>query len=440
MLESSPPSPSAASVTTPEGFLLPSGPIKLNVGSGGVDIPGYTNIDIEDGIEMSRLPYPNDSVDEVYASHVLEHVPHRQCGPTLKEWFRVLKPGGTLKVAVPTLELIDKAMANPNTPRYMRDDWTFGGHMTQHDVHHQHFTQAKLEMVLKQAGFRNPRHFEAFANDCSRAEVSLNMEAHKPIIRPRTSYQTRMTVCISQGYLTYSPMMESLMQTVLAMPFPTVQHNGAFWDKSLTAGIKLALKNDPQYILTVDHDSVFTAHDVAAMLKIMDANPDIMALFPVQMSRHDDRPLVFRDGLDYTGDFTVVPFGHFGLTIIRSRVFEDLPKPWFWSVPGPDGDWDSYPQSDADITFWRTLMEHGHKVAQANNVLLGHMILSVKWPSRSGVLLQPIQHYQGYGKPVEAIFDGRVYDQRPRTPYTQVSPPETAQTVAATSVAAGEVA
>jgi predicted SAM-dependent methyltransferase len=441
MQESSPPSPSAASVTTPEGFVLNSAPIKLNVGSGGVNIPGFTNIDIENGIEMSKLPYPDNSVDTIYASHVLEHVPHRQCGPTLKEWNRVLKPGGTLMVAVPTLELIDRAMQNPNTPRYMRDDWTFGGHVTQHDVHHQHFTRVKLEMVLKQAGFRGMRSFEPFVNDCSRAEVSLNMECHKAIRRPRSSYTNRVTCVISQAYLTYSPMMESLMSTVMSMPFPTVQHHGAFWDKSLSAGIKLGLKNDPEYLLTIDHDSVFTPQDVGNMLRIMDANPDIMALFPVQMSRHDDKPLVFREGVEYNGEFTQVPFGHFGLTLIRSSLFEDLPKPWFWSVPGPDGDWDSYPQSDSDITFWRTLMEHGHKVAQANNVVLGHMILSVKWPHPTGgIALQPIQNYQANGRPNEAIFNWRTYTANHNTPYTQVPAVETSPAVAATSVATGEVA
>lgn len=421
------PSPSVATVKSPEGFVLPTAPIKLNVGGGQVKIPGYTNIDIEDGIRMDRLPYPDESVDEVYASHVLEHVPHWENASTLREWKRVLKPGGVLKIAVPDIGRIQREVADVNrTPTHMMDDWLFGGHVTEHDVHHQHFTEQKLRLVMTKAGFRNVRPFEPFVADCSLSPVSLNLEAHKPLRRPRTSYQCRVVCVISQGYLTFSPMMQSVLEVVQKMPFQVIQHTGAFWDKSLTAGIKLALKHDPEYILTIDHDSVFTQEDVANLLRIMDSNTDLDALFPVQMSRHDDRPLVFRDGIRYEGEFTRVPFGHFGLTMIRSRVFEDLQQPWFWSVPGPNGDWDAHPQSDADITFWRTMMEHGHVVAQANNVLLGHMILSVKWPHPQGLMLQPIQYYQAAGRPPEARFDPRAYDRSATTnPQPQASPAET---------------
>lgn len=433
--------PSAAAVKSPEGFLLPTAPIKLNVGGGNVQIPGYTNIDIENGIRMDALPYPDESVDEVYASHVLEHVPHWENDKTLKEWKRVLKPGGVVKIAVPCKDKIHRECADVNrTPSYMMDDWLFGGHTTQHDVHHQHFTEHKLRLVMSKAGFRDIKPFEPFVADCSLAPVSLNLEAYKPIRRPRTSYKARVVCVISQGYLTFSPMMQSLLEVVQAMPFQIIQHHGAFWDKSLTAGIKLALRHDPEYILTIDHDSVFTRDDVATLLRIMDSNADLDALFPVQMSRHDDRPLVYRDGVKYDGEFTRVPFGHFGLTMIRSRVFEDLPQPWFWSVPGPNGDWDAHPQSDADITFWRTMMEHGRVVAQANRVMLGHMVLSVKWPNPHGHMLQPIQHYQAHGRPPEAVFDPGAYENRAPAPYTQASEAETPQTATGTSSAAGEAA
>lgn len=48
----------------------------------------------------SELAYPDGSFDRVIATHVLEHIyqPHL----ALKEWQRVLKPGGVLSVLVPT--------------------------------------------------------------------------------------------------------------------------------------------------------------------------------------------------------------------------------------------------------------------------------------------------------------------------------------------------
>ena len=42
-----------------------------------------------------------NSIEAVYASHVLEHVPYTDIQATLKEWHRVLMPRGKFMVAVP---------------------------------------------------------------------------------------------------------------------------------------------------------------------------------------------------------------------------------------------------------------------------------------------------------------------------------------------------
>lgn len=52
------------------------------------------------------LPFENDSFGAVYASHVLEHLYLSQARNLLKECFRVLKPGGILRIMVPDLEKI----------------------------------------------------------------------------------------------------------------------------------------------------------------------------------------------------------------------------------------------------------------------------------------------------------------------------------------------
>ena len=78
--------------------------VRLNVGAGSVVIDGYTPLDIKTGTEAGRLPYQNETADEVYASHVLEHIARAETINTLREWVRVLKPGGILRVAVPDME------------------------------------------------------------------------------------------------------------------------------------------------------------------------------------------------------------------------------------------------------------------------------------------------------------------------------------------------
>lgn len=90
--------------------------MKLHLGCGKRDFPGFTNIDLADypHIHYKRSaddlsPFENESVDLIYASHVLEYFPLAQVSKVLAEWRRVLKPGGILKLAVPDFENLTKA-------------------------------------------------------------------------------------------------------------------------------------------------------------------------------------------------------------------------------------------------------------------------------------------------------------------------------------------
>lgn len=54
-------------------------------------------------VDIRSLPYEDSSVDAIYASHVLEHIPRGDTRNAVKEWARVLKPGGWIRVAVPDI-------------------------------------------------------------------------------------------------------------------------------------------------------------------------------------------------------------------------------------------------------------------------------------------------------------------------------------------------
>jgi predicted SAM-dependent methyltransferase len=88
-------------------------PYRVNLGCGARFDPSWVNIDIVSTGEsviahdLSRgIPLPDESAEIVYHSHVLEHIPREEAGEFLSECFRVLQPGGTIRVAVPDLETI----------------------------------------------------------------------------------------------------------------------------------------------------------------------------------------------------------------------------------------------------------------------------------------------------------------------------------------------
>jgi predicted SAM-dependent methyltransferase len=87
----------------------------LNVGCGNKFHPDWVNIDmvsyhpgvIEHNI-LSGLPFPDDYFEVVYHSQVLEHIPTDKANDFLAECFRVLKPGGIIRIVLPDLENIVK--------------------------------------------------------------------------------------------------------------------------------------------------------------------------------------------------------------------------------------------------------------------------------------------------------------------------------------------
>jgi predicted SAM-dependent methyltransferase len=58
---------------------------------------------VEYGNAVRRLPLPSDSVDVIYSSHMLEHLDRTEAMLFLRESKRVLRRGGTLRLAVPDL-------------------------------------------------------------------------------------------------------------------------------------------------------------------------------------------------------------------------------------------------------------------------------------------------------------------------------------------------
>ena len=101
-------------------------PKLLNVGCGRRYHHAWTNIDLEsydpavtEHDITQGLPYSNNQFDAVYHSHVLEHLDPADGERLLDECYRVLKPGGVLRIVVPNLEQIATLYLN-----YHREAWS----------------------------------------------------------------------------------------------------------------------------------------------------------------------------------------------------------------------------------------------------------------------------------------------------------------------------
>jgi SAM-dependent methyltransferase len=85
----------------------------LNVGCGHRFHNDWTNIDLESTDPSVQqhditkgLPFEDQKYDAVYHSHVLEHLDPTDGDRLLEECYRVLKPGGVLRIVIPNLEQI----------------------------------------------------------------------------------------------------------------------------------------------------------------------------------------------------------------------------------------------------------------------------------------------------------------------------------------------
>jgi len=80
------------------------------------------------------IPLPSESADYVYSSHFLEHLPKDVGEGLIREAHRILKPGGTLRVCVPDLELAISEYVHGNKERALDFfyEWSLPGYFSKH--------------------------------------------------------------------------------------------------------------------------------------------------------------------------------------------------------------------------------------------------------------------------------------------------------------------
>lgn len=135
--------------------------MKLHVGCGKFYKPGYVNIDFYDRsvsdavMPADELNYPSNSADIIEAYQIIEHFDCVKVPYVLSEWFRVLKPRGTLVIETPDLEAAFKEYIDVNIEQRKRAiNWIFGTDSP--GMRHKCcFSFDILKEVLTKAGFVN---------------------------------------------------------------------------------------------------------------------------------------------------------------------------------------------------------------------------------------------------------------------------------------------
>ena len=172
---------------------------KLHLGCGDNLLPGWANVDIDGGRDVialdlrKPLPVVSNSVRFLFNEHVIEHLTLFEGRRFLAECYRILAPGGVLRISTPNLQAgfdayekkelkhLEYRGWSPATPCQMFNEGArLWGHQFIYD-------QDELTAQLKECGFsevtavewHKSRHPELCDLECRRYHNDLILEAKK---------------------------------------------------------------------------------------------------------------------------------------------------------------------------------------------------------------------------------------------------------------------
>lgn len=142
----------------------------LNVGCGNKFHKDWVNIDMVSSSKyviaaniLKGLPFPDNTFEVIYHSQVLEHIPKENAPKFMDECYRVLKPGGIIRVVVPDLEnivdeykrLLKVNAENPNELTEANYDWIL---LEMYDQTVRNYKGGLMAKYLKQPNIVNEKY------------------------------------------------------------------------------------------------------------------------------------------------------------------------------------------------------------------------------------------------------------------------------------------
>jgi predicted SAM-dependent methyltransferase len=158
--------------------------LKLDLGSGHVRLAGWKRVDIDPEadadykitIQEVGTCFGNNSIEEIRAYHVLEHISPKDVFPTMRGWWKVLKPHGKITIEVPDCHniMLEYARGHASWAEVKRILLGADPDATEWMVHRNFFNSGMLKRFFMITGFVNIQH------DREKACDVVNMTAFKP--------------------------------------------------------------------------------------------------------------------------------------------------------------------------------------------------------------------------------------------------------------------
>lgn len=216
--------------------------MKLYLGSRDYRPEGFLTVDMDPTHNPDILSDVTDlkaiesaSVDEICASHILEHMPWPQSFKALAEWTRVLRVGGQLSVAVPDLGLLARLITEG------RNVWgatglLFGVGRLENalEAHQYGYTRDMLIGLLRSLGFDSFEWWKHDVPDASngwimddageRIAISLNIAAKK-VGRPVVEPEELLHELMNDRLQPFDKILGRLVASNADRPPPTAEHD-----------------------------------------------------------------------------------------------------------------------------------------------------------------------------------------------------------------------
>lgn len=170
---------------------------KVHIGCGTVNIEGWINIDARsashvhiDTDVVDLATFSDASLGEIYTCHMLEHLSFEEVRKILAIFMVKLKPGGTLRIAVPDFSQLARLYVEQGVGLETIKYALMGGQDYAYNFHKSVFDRDTLTRLLQDTGFQQVQSYdtvEDFGTELgdwstgkiSGVPISLNLKACK---------------------------------------------------------------------------------------------------------------------------------------------------------------------------------------------------------------------------------------------------------------------